>query len=67
MAVLEAIKSNKALVMDFIQYGGLDVLHKVMTLHENDEFIRLSVPSFVQFIVGVGRKLSIKEIQEEVP
>lgn len=63
--VLEALKSNKELVMDFIQYGGLDVLEKVIRLHEKDEFIKLSVPVYMKYILEVGAKLSIKEMKAE--
>jgi hypothetical protein len=37
-----------------------------MSLHEKDEFIKLSVPPYVAFVMGVGQRLSIIEINEEV-
>ena len=63
--VLEALRFNKELLMDFIQYGGLDIFDKIMRLHEKDEFITLSIPKFQKYVLDVGAKLSIKEIKAE--
>jgi hypothetical protein len=46
------VKFNTPLVMDLIQYGGLDILDKAAKLHKMNEFIATSIPPLVQILLG---------------
>lgn len=50
MQVFEAIKFNTPLVMDFIQYGGLDLLEKAMRMHVKDDFISVTSPKLFNIL-----------------
>ncbi len=53
MQVFEAIKYNTPLVMDFIQFGGLDLLEKAMRTHSKDDFIAMAIPKLLSVLLGM--------------
>ena len=65
LQVLENQISNISLMSDFIQFGGLDLLIKVIHEHERDEMIQISIPNFMKKVVAIGADAAIKEITEE--
>ncbi len=60
--VFEAIKFNTPLVMDFIQYGGLDLLEKAMRTHSKDDFISVTVPKLFNTLLGWFSELHFRLI-----
>ena len=50
--VFEAIKLDTPLVMDFIQFGGLDLLEKAMRTHSKDDFISVTVPRLLKVLLS---------------
>lgn len=50
--VFESIKFDTPLVMDFIQFGGLDLLDKAMRIHSKDDFIAVTVPKLLNVLLG---------------
>ena len=52
MQVFELIKFNTPLVMDFIQFGGLDLLEKAMRMHVKDDFISVTSPKLFSVLSG---------------
>lgn len=63
--VLEAQTRNIALLMDFIQLSGIDLLKNVVKSHEGNEFLTLIVPKLLKSIVIVGAAVAIREIRQE--
>ena len=52
MLVLENIKFCVPLVMDFIQYGGIDLLEKAMRLHARDDYVAMTLPKLREVLLG---------------
>jgi len=52
-------------MMDFIQYGGLDLIDKAMRVHAKDDFLAVTLPYLLKVITAVGAAASIEEIQNE--
>ena len=52
-------------MMDFIQYGGLDLLAKAQQNHERDNYFGIMIPKLTKIILAVGASSSISEIEEE--
>lgn len=52
LQLIETIKFNKPIVMDFIQFGGLDFLERANKAHAEDEFISGSIPPLLKTLVG---------------
>lgn len=50
--VFESMKYNTPLVMDFIQFGGLDLLEKAMRMHSQDDFISMTIPKLLNILLG---------------
>ena len=50
--LVETIKFNTPIVMDFIQFGGLDFLEKANKVHADDEFIAGSIPKLLKILIG---------------
>ena len=50
--LVETIKFNTPIVMDFIQFGGLDFLEKANKVHADDEFISGSIPKLLKILIG---------------
>lgn len=40
--------------MDFIQYGGLDLIEKAIRVHEKDNIIALELPPLMKHIMGIN-------------
>jgi hypothetical protein len=52
LQLVETIKFNTPIVMDFIQFGGLDFLEKANKVHAEDEFIAGSIPPLLKILIG---------------
>lgn len=52
LQLVETIKFNTPIVMDFIQFGGLDFLEKAKKVHAEDEFISGSIPMVLKALIG---------------
>lgn len=50
--MLETIKLEVPLMMDFIQFGGLDLLDKSIKLHVKDDFLAVMLPKLKRVILG---------------
>jgi hypothetical protein len=62
---LEQIKTDIPSVMDFIQFGGMDIFDKAMKIHAADNFLSITVPKFLAYVSDIGATASIKDIEEE--
>ena len=65
-AIFEACKEETPIIMDFIQAGGLEMLLKVIKIHERDGFLKLAMPQLLKSILQVGAKAAINEIRNEM-
>ena len=54
--LFETIQYDHAVVMDVIQYGGMDVLDRALKLHRSNEFVSLTLPKLIKEFLG---KISI--------
>ena len=50
--LVETIKFNTPIVMDFIQFGGLDILDKAYRVHKDDELLAGSIPNLRKILIG---------------
>lgn len=50
--IIESIKMETAVVMDFIQFGGLDVVEKCMRMHSMDEYLAMTTPRILKVVLG---------------
>lgn len=50
--LVETIKFNTPIVMDFIQFGGLDILDKAYRVHKDDELLSGSIPNLRKILIG---------------
>ena len=39
-------------MMDFIQFGGLDLIDKAIRVHEKDDYIAIMLPKLQKIILG---------------
>lgn len=54
LQLMETVKFNTPIVMDIIQFGGLDILEKAQKVHADDEFIAGSIPKLLKILLGNG-------------
>lgn len=52
-------------IMDFIQFGGLDLLDKVMVEHEKNKILISEVTKLLKAVLVVGSRAAISEIKSE--
>ncbi len=50
--IVESIKLNVSLMMDLIQFGGLDLLEKIIRTHEKDDYLQVMIPKLMKVILG---------------
>ncbi|RYY86318.1 hypothetical protein EON63_06010 [archaeon] len=46
--ILESVRFDTPLVMDFIQFGGFDLVEKIQKLHASDQFLAVSLPKILK-------------------
>jgi len=51
--LFETIKYDHSVVMDVIQYGGIDVLDRALKLHRSNEFVSLTLPKLIKQYLGM--------------
>jgi len=63
--VIELLTASVAIITDFIQYGGIDLLNKIGRMFEKDDFLSLAVPKLLKIVLAIGAKAAIVEIRNE--
>eukprot|EP01031_Cornospumella_fuschlensis_P025646 gene25646-30976_t len=63
--ILESVRFDTPLVMDFIQFGGFDLIEKIQKLHASDQFLTVSLPKILKSLHLVGARASIAVIENE--
>ena len=65
IAIFDVVKDNISLVMDLIQFGGLELIDKIKTNHEKDPYISITAPHLLKQVLEIGAKAAISEIKLE--
>lgn len=58
-------KYNKPAILDFLKYGGLEILEKASVDHEEDLFLSDQIPPFRKSILNTGARVAVEEIEAE--
>ena len=65
IALFDTVKDNVSLVMDIIQFGGLELIDKIKTDYEKDPYISITAPHLLKQVLEIGAKAAISEIKLE--
>ena len=65
IAIFDVLKENTPLVMDIIQFGGLELIEKIKTNYEKDPYISITAPHLLKQVLEIGAKAAISEIKLE--
>jgi hypothetical protein len=60
IAIFDALKDNTSLVMDIIQFGGLELIDKIKTNYEKDPYISITAPHLLKQVLEIGAKAARK-------
>lgn len=66
LTIFNTSLTKKPIIMDFIQYGGIDLLKKVAEDHEADEFLSGFVPALLREVLSIGANAAMTEINDEM-
>jgi len=58
-------KTRTPVIMDFIQFGGLDLLDKTLNEHQNNKILVSEINKLLKSVLLVGAKAAISEIDNE--
>ena len=61
----EQCEKDIPIIMEFIQFGGLELLEKANIEHEADEFLKIMVPNLLNSVLEVGAITAIQQIGHE--
>lgn len=50
--ILDTIKVSVPLVMDFIRFGGIDLVEKAIRIHSTDDYIAMMLPRLLNIVLG---------------
>jgi hypothetical protein len=51
--------------MDFIRFGGVDVIEKAIRTYAEDDYLAMMLPRLLNIILAIGASIAIEEIQNE--
>jgi hypothetical protein len=63
--IVEDVKRHTPLIMDFIEFGGIDLLEKAVRIHAMDNHLAVTIPKMLRVLEAIGTMASISEIQQE--
>jgi len=63
--LFDRCKTKVNVIMDFIQFGGLDILDKIMKDHEKNKILMSEVNKLLKAVLLIGAKAAISEIAAE--
>lgn len=66
LAIINTSLTYQPIIMDFIQYGGIDFLKKVEKEHEKDEFLGGFIPPLLKQVLAIGATAAMTEINDEI-
>lgn len=65
LLIFEHQKKRNSIILGFMEFGGIDILERLKVGYENDAYILNITKKLLKYIVVVGSKQAIKEIQRE--
>lgn len=65
VALFEQQKARIPVVMDFIQFGGLELINKIVEEHRNNSILVSETTRLLKAVLIVGAKAAINEIKAE--
>jgi hypothetical protein len=63
--LFDRCKTRVNVIMDFIQFGGLDLLDRVMKDHEKNKILMSEVNKLLKSVLFIGAQAAISEIRNE--
>jgi hypothetical protein len=63
--LFDKCKTRVNVIMDFIQFGGLDILDRVMKDHEKNKILMSEVSKLLKSVLMIGANAAISEIATE--
>ncbi len=63
--IFDRCKTKVNVVMDFIQFGGLDILERVMKDHEKNKILMSEVNKLLKSVLLIGARAAVSEISQE--
>lgn len=63
--LFDRCKTRVNVIMDFIQFGGLDLLDRVMKDHNKNKILMSEVAKLLKAVLAIGAKAAISEIADE--
>ena len=62
LSILELQKGNREVILEFIEFNGIDLLGKAAKFHEHDVFLRQQIPPFTNSVIATGANTAISNI-----
>lgn len=50
--IVDDVKMHVPLIMDFIEFGGVDLLEKAMRVHAKDDYLAGLMPKLIRVVLG---------------
>jgi len=63
--LFDRCKTKVNVIMDFIQFGGLDILDRIMKDHEKNKILMSEVSKLLKAVLLIGARAAISEIATE--
>ncbi len=63
--LFDRMKTKIPVIMDFIQFGGLDLIERVMADHNKNKILMSEITKLMKAVLLVGAKAAITEIKNE--
>eukprot|EP00607_Mallomonas_marina_P010462 CAMPEP_0182422226 /NCGR_PEP_ID=MMETSP1167-20130531/7846_1 /TAXON_ID=2988 /ORGANISM="Mallomonas Sp, Strain CCMP3275" /LENGTH=405 /DNA_ID=CAMNT_0024600079 /DNA_START=125 /DNA_END=1342 /DNA_ORIENTATION=+ len=63
--IFEVLRKNREVIMDFIKYGGLELLDRAFKEHAEDDYLRQQLPRVKREILATGADAAMEEIIRE--
>jgi hypothetical protein len=65
LTILDSARPYKEVIMDFIQFGGVDLLQKIQAEHDKELYLMVFVPQFMKDILAIGAAAAMVDITYE--
>lgn len=65
VALFDQMKARIIVVMDFIQFGGLDLINRIIEEHRKDDILIAEVSRLLKGVLIVGAQAATQEIKNE--
>ena len=66
LTVFDSAREYKVIIIDFIQFGGVDLLKKIKEEHEKEPFLSGFVPEFLEDVLLIGANAAMVDIVHEM-